>query len=219
MIGWEYIGSHDTAVSPRDKDGIIPHTDLLELLLSYTDCAADKVTVAENIVSGFEQAENCFWAESEGLLKIDGITHDAAALIRLIGRLFNLYINPNLVYVPHVKFDEAFAFLANGAQEENIWAVAVDREDIACVGEHLAQGEAARSGVRVGDAALFAGRHTARRIVLAHYHPDMEYPLISRQDILAVQYMGDTLARLGITLVGHTVIARKGSRFFRYAFD
>ncbi len=219
LIEKECIFSCHNVESTQDKKDDISIKALIGCLLSYTSSAEDSQTVIRSIESRLDCLKDCFQAASGDLLRLDGITNNAAALIKLAGVFFNRCSNPNLIDIPHIRFDEAFEFLARKESEETVWAAFVDSQDIALTAEYLVRGETASIEVQVEKATLFAGRHEARRIVIAHYHPEMELPALSRQDILAVQYAGDTLASFGITFVGHTVIAKNGSRFVRYSFD
>ena len=192
---------------------------LLTSLLAYAGGGTDIRAAADGIASRFDPMTDCFFATGSDLLSVEGMTHGAAALIKLIGHIYTMCMNGNLIVVPNLYFEEVFRMLAQEAKKETIWALSVDEMDFATIAERLAEGEAARAKVDAGDVALFAGRHAARRVVFAHYHPNQKKPGLSKQDILTMQYIGDFLARVGITLIGQTVITNRGSKFFRYAFD
>ncbi len=212
-----HIGKSNTAVpqSLRADSASL----LLMSLLSYVSGGTDIRAVTDGIASRFDPVAECFFAEKNTLLKTDGMTYDAAALIKLIGHIHTLCTNVNLIVVPNLYFEEVFRMLAEEAKEETVWALSLDEMDFAIIAERLAEGEAARAKVDAGDVTLFAGRHAARRVVFAHYHPNQKKPGLSKQDMLAMQYIGDFLETVGITLIGQSVITKRGSKFFRYAFD
>ena len=215
----EYIENLRIAFSSPDTKDALSDTQLLMLLLSYTKSASDIMDVVGCLVTRFGSVRQCFFASKDDLMAIDKITYDAVALIRLIGHIYTMCGKDASFGAARVNCNELFKAIANVSQSETFWAAVVDEMNSVTALECLAQGEAAQVGMNVGAVVLFAGRQKAKRVVLAHFHPSMERPNLSRQDIITMQYIGESLQKLGITLVGQSVITKESSKFFEYAFD
>ena len=215
MTEKEYIERLRDSLGTTEKKSSLTDDELLGLLLSHTDCKDRVRYVVSGLVSHFGTARRCFSAKYHELVAIDGMTRHAAILILLAASTSARSIEKTPIRKCKGDFSRMFLASVNLSNEEELWAAALDDNDMFSVVERLAFGTEIEVGINMSSIISFAGRYKAKRIILAHSHPDIHDTGFSKRDEVAMEYIAKKLKLIGIELVCHVVVSGRQAAFFR----
>ena len=190
-------------------DGFEPH-NMLELLLFYAVPRVDTNETAHRLIARFGSFSEVLDAPYEELLRVPGITENAATLLKLVPQLSRVYLEGRrpvgeALDTPRVLgayFCERFV----GRTRECVFLLCLDSSLGAIACEMLCEGSAIAANLDTKRIVERALRHNAARVVLAHNHPrGLASP--SNEDILVTSRLKKALALLELELVDHIIVA------------
>ncbi len=200
---------------PEEREGMSDE-ELLILLLSFTNVGDDLERVIHGLYADFGSFRRCFLANYTDLMRIDGMTHHAAMLILLTGKIIDISDRDQYVGRKITDFGQLFLSAIKPGREEEFWAAALDENDRLIALEMLAIGGQGSVSVPIGVILRFVTYHSSRRIVVAHSHPDLFEAKESKRDIEAMHFIGGSLDKIGVKLYGQVIVAGKHAKFIPY---
>ena len=183
---------------------------LVELLLFFGIPRRDTNELAHRLVNTYGTLSALFSASYEELIAIEGMTANAATLIRLCGGLTEECQREQFAADRVLNSTEKIAnFLLPrfvGAQTERVMLVCLDNTGRVLGDGVLSEGTVAASEINVRQALQLALRCNATLAVMAHNHPGGT-AAPSREDLDATAAMAKALAVADVKLVDHLIIA------------
>ena len=190
-------------------DKFAPH-NILELLLFFGIPRADTNETAHTLLDRFGSISEVLDAPYEELVKIKGISENAATLIKLIPGLARIYIEDSRAEKPVLKssqkLGEYFIDRFIGRTNEVVFLLCLDSALQAVHCELLTEGTLVSSNINVRKIAECVIRHNVSRVALAHNHPrGLAVP--SNNDIIMTADLRSALSQLQVELVDHIIVA------------
>lgn len=197
------------------KQGLehFPRHRVLELLLFYTMRRSDTNPVAHRLMDRFGSLSGVFDAPIELLQEVEGVGLESATLIKLVPELLRAYLDDKAdvkhmikscedakEYVRHKFLGEEqecvllVCLAANGRMLHSSWISRGTRQSV-----ELSPAVVVRTALRCG----------AVKALLAHNHPDGLCNPSSR-DLRTTSILYDELARVGVELTDHIIVAPGG---------
>ena len=202
--------------------GLDSFTDvqLLETLLFYGIQRKDTNETAHLLLKRFNSLKGVFEASYEDLLEVDGVTENAASLLRFFPMASKKYLELAYTKTKTKSFDSPKKLkqycmqLFLGEKKELVYAIALDC-DLAIVGkEALNTGDPDSVFLSYRRLTEFIHKNNTSRIVLTHNHPNGT-EMVSRSDIEATRETADLLYQISVELVDHIVVGKTGATSMR----
>ena len=216
-------GGHRQRVKERFLNyGLDSFTDvqLLETLLFYGIQRKDTNETAHLLLKRFNSLKGVFEASYEDLLEVDGVTENAASLLRFFPMASKKYLELAYTKTKTKSFDSPKKLkqycmqLFLGEKKELVYAIALDC-DLAIVGkEALNTGDPDSVFLSYRRLTEFIHKNNTSRIVLTHNHPNGT-EMVSRSDIEATRETADLLYQISVELVDHIVVGKTGATSMR----
>lgn len=187
----------------------MPCHKILEMLLFYAIPRKDTNELAHRLIEAFGSFAGVFEASAEDLMKVDGISENAACLIKMImpiARHYEKDLFENRLYLP--LRSQAADFLAKrfiGRMVETVFILCLDNKGkvldchMASEGDEISVAISARTVVE----QVFKTRATA--VIIAHNHP-RGVALPSKQDVMVTRDISNALVNLGIRFLDHIIV-------------
>ena len=194
-------------------EGFAPH-EVLELLLCYARARGDVNPLAHRLLEVFGSLRGVLEAPVDQLCAVEGVGEETATLLSLMVPLFRRYEMSRCEQVQrltHYKdVQEYCRALLTGLRQERFYVISLSAQ-MKVLGRRIV-GEGSLSEVAayprlVVETAL---NHNAYGVILCHNHPGGE-AIPSAGDVDVTRELETVLARLGIALVDHIIIAENGS--------
>lgn len=201
----------------RHGDADMTDTELLCLLLSFTNVSGRLCETVAELERHFGTARGCFHVRYADLMKIEGMTRHGAMLILLTGKLAAMRGKVPPVGRSASEYESMFSMMMRYSRDEELWAAALDDDDGVVAVERLASGEETQVGITVGCVMRFAAYHKARKVIIAHSHPGADSAEASPSDMHSLSYLGRVLDNAGITLLGQVIVSGRKARLFKYS--
>ena len=209
----EHDGHRDRLRSSFLEYGLDPLSDVnaLELLLFYAIPRKDTNPLAHALLDHFGSIQAVFAASEQELCAVPGISHNTAALIRLVPELVRrsrLRAAEDIKYIHNSR--EAGAYLVPryvGVREELVLLLSLDSSKRILRCQELGRGQVNTVNFSVRRLVELAVQNKASSVILAHNHPE-GVALPSREDDLVTQQLYDALRLIGIELYDHIIVAR-----------
>ncbi|HHY51806.1 MAG TPA: RadC family protein [Clostridiales bacterium] len=190
-----------------------PHHKVLELLLFYAIRRGDTNPTAHRLMERFGSLSGVFDAPMELLMEVEGVGLESATLIKLIPAIMRAYLDDKvdaknmLKTCADAKEFVRYKFL--GEEEERVLLVCMASNGKVIQSSWISQGT--RRSVEFSPAAVVraALRCGAVKALLAHNHPDGICNPSSR-DLRTTSILFEELARVGVGLMDHIIIAPDG---------
>jgi len=184
--------------------------NVLELLLTYAIPRKDTNVTAHLLLQRFGNFKNVLEAPFSELLKVDGISENAAVLIFMVKDLFRYYGTMKTKAPPIVHSVEAAGELLLpkfiGLKDEVVYALFLDGKGALLSCKKLFEGSVSSAQVSIRKIVEDAIFQNASAVVLGHNHPGgMAIP--SSDDILATREIKKALEMIDVRLVDHMVFA------------
>ena len=192
-----------------NKKGAADFTDreLLCLLLSFTNVKNSLVSVADALEERFKDVGKCYTASYSELVDVNGMTHHSAIILMLMGRLAALRPGGVPVARGNGEYEEQFLTILRYSMREELWAAALDDDGTVRALERLSHGSDVNVEISVGALMRFAVKSNAKRVIIAHSHPDGAEPCESQTDAYSAKYLAAALNAAGVTLEGQVIVA------------
>ena len=190
--------------------------EAVELLLTYAIPRKDVKPLAKMLLEHFQNISGLLHAPMNELLSVPGVGPRTAALILLMRELMIKSLEQDVREKPVINDRQDLCnFLRmkiGGEKKETLMIFYLD----SC--RHLLEydiclGTVDHTAVYAREIIEHALICHACGIILAHNHPSGNCEP-SAEDLHLTRHLRDTLARLGIELVDHVIVTRKGIRSF-----
>ncbi len=183
---------------------------LVEMLLFFGIPRRDTNELAHRLVDTFGTLSALFDAPFEELMRVPGMTANAATLIRLCDVLMEECQRERFSADRVLDTTEKLAnyILPHfvGAQTERVLLVCMDNSGRVLADGILSEGSVTSSEINIRQALQLALRCNATMAVMAHNHPGGQ-PTPSRADLEATMAMAKALAVADIRLADHLIVA------------
>ncbi len=206
-------GGHRARVRQRyianGIDAFAAH-ELVELLLFYGIPRRDTNPLAHRLINTFGSVSGVINAEYEMLMEVEGMTENAAVLLRLVRDLkrycameerpLGMTMHKTEDYVKYLlpRFEDLSA--------EEVWMLSLDIL-YRVIGVHqIGNGTPMMAEVSARDVVRFALADNAARVVIAHNHPS-GIAIPSQADLDMTAGIARTLDTMGIKLIDHLIFA------------
>lgn len=185
--------------------------NILELLLFYAIPRMDTNEIAHNLINHFGNISKVFDAPYDELIKVKGVTANAATLIKFIPNLTRVYLEnkyqPPDFYNTPKKIGEYFLNKFVGINHEVVYMMCLDSSCSLIQCELLTQGTVTAANISIRKIVEMVVRHNACSVILAHNHPrGLAVP--SNEDIITTISIKNALKQLDIILLDHIIIAQ-----------
>ena len=185
----------------------------LEMLLFYAIPRGDTNPIGHALIERFGSISGVFDADYESLLEVEGIGPNAATLISVVSSLIRAYQDDYCSRQNTIRnITEAKDFMRG-----KFLCKSTEQLIIACIGGNgkvvfsdvIAQGSPETVGISAIEVMRKAIVTRAVSIVLGHNHPSgISNP--SSKDVYATKIIADELARIGVELLDHIIVAPDG---------
>ncbi len=209
-------GGHRDRVRERyisnGSEGFAPH-ELVELLLFYGIPRRDTNPLAHRLIDTFGSVRDVLGADRAMLLRVEGMTPNAATLLNLVGDLrrycaeeerplgMSLLSTTDQVDFLRPRFEDQ--------GEEEVWMLSLDILT-RVIGVHkISHGSPLSADVNTREVLRHALADNAVRVVIAHNHPS-GIAVPSKSDVDTTLRLAITLMGAGVHLLDHLIFARDG---------
>ncbi len=188
----------------------IPHHKLLEMLLYYGVPQKDTNRIAHDLINTFGSFDRVLEADITDILAIKDITHNAAALIKLILPLTAAYIDSKFGEADTLKTREDIG----GFLLQKYFTVSNERCSVICLNnagrllsfDIIAEGDIESVGISIRLIVERALKTGATAVVLAHNHPS-GFAVPSKADVEITATVASALRAVSVRLFDHIIIA------------
>ncbi len=210
---------------PADKDVLVGYSDLqvLELILSYAMPARGTHSAAKNLLAKYESLSAICDAPHSELLKIRGVSENAAIFLRLIPQTLqkilvsksrNGYANDtDLILDNSQKAADFFIPRFIAMSTEAIMVVCLNPKGKIITLKMFDDGNVDSAAVNSRKVMELALLNHASGIMLAHNHPSST-TTPSNEDKVTTHKLWATLNAVGISLIDHIIVC--GKKYFSF---
>lgn len=199
----EQITSSDMA------EKILPEK-LLEMLLFYGIPQKDTVPIVHELIKNFGSLAGVLEADIEDIVKISGITRNAASLIKLMLPLMRAYAlekyNFNEVLKNYTEIGEYLFGKYFAINKECLSLLCLNRLGKVLSFQIIMTGSVDSVGLSVRDVISKAIKSNATSVVIAHNHPG-GIALPSPQDVQITRILKEALDTISVQLLDHVIIS------------
>ncbi len=188
--------------------------ELLCLLLSYTNVKNNLVSVADALEDRFRDISKCYTASYSELMDVEGMTRHGAVILMLMGRLAALRSDSVHAARSGGEYEAQFLTILRYTMREELWAAALDDDGAVRALERLSCGSDMSVEISAGVLMRFAVKSNAKRVIIAHSHPDATEPVESQTDVYSAKYLATALNAAGVTLEGQVIVAGGKARMY-----
>lgn len=184
--------------------------EILELLLFFGIPQKDTNVIAHELMNTFGSFNAVFDAKYTDLVKVKGMTANAAVLITLVPRIMRALGKDSVDAKPLTDIDticDYFVKLYYGVRNEEIKLCCLDNEMKVKYCTTLCEGgiEDVKIDMRKLIETIFSVN--SNYVIIAHNHPNA-FPTPSPADLTTTKLVRDTLELLKITLVDHVIVGK-----------
>lgn len=204
---------HRERVKQRfQKEGLDGFTDIqvLELLLFYCIPRKDTNPIAHLLLEQFGSLSQVLEAPISELVKVDGISENAAVYIHLVRQVGRFYLTDRASKVQVLPTLESCAeYLKTfffGRKLETVFLLCLDAKCKVLCCTKIGEGSVNSTGISIRRIVEQALTSNASAVVLAHNHPG-GVALPSNEDILTTKRVAAALKAVEVHLVDHIVVA------------
>ena len=190
-------------------DSFAPH-EVLELLLFYARARGDVNPLAHRLLETFGSLKGVLEAPVEQLCTVEGVGEETATLISVMVPMFRRYelcLCEEPRKLSHYSDVQAYCrALLTGLRKERFYVICVSAQ-MKVLGQRIVgEGSLAEVAAYPRLVVETALNHNAYGVILCHNHPGGE-ALPSAGDITVTRELESVLARLGIALIEHIIVA------------
>lgn len=203
---------HRERVKQRfQRDGLDGFTDIqvLELLLFYCIPRKDTNPTAHLLLERFGSLSQVLEAPISELVKVDGISENAAVYIQLVRQVGRYYLVDRASKVQILSSLESCAeYLKTfffGRKVETVFMLCLDAKCKVLCCKQISEGSVNSTGISIRKVVEQALAANASVVVLAHNHPGgMAVP--SNEDVLTTRRVAAALKAVEVHLLDHIVV-------------
>lgn len=183
---------------------------IVEMLLFFGIPRKDTNVVAHKLMTAFGTLTRLLEAPYEELIKVEGVTPNAAMLICFCGQLAREYYNDrSIVGTILSSTEETGRFIVPkfmGMKNEAVLLVCMDNRCRVLSSGFISEGDVNSADINTRLIMQEALKHNATALLIAHNHPN-GHALPSKQDIETTSAMIKSLAVADIRLLDHLIVA------------
>ena len=185
----------------------------LEMLLFYAIPRGDTNPIGHELMERFGSLSGVFDADYESLVEVTGVGPKAATLIGVVASLIRAYQDDYCSQHNAIRN----AAEAKDFMRSKFLCKSTEQIVMACIGGNgkvvfsdvIAQGSPETVGISTIEIMRKAIVMRATHVVLGHNHPNgISNP--SSKDVYATRIIADELARVGVELLDHIIVAPDG---------
>lgn len=205
-----------------------PHK-IMEMLLFYSIPRKDTNEIAHNLINRFGgTVSGVLDASVEELVKVDGVSHHTAALIKLMVPIVRCYLTEkNEKKNVYSNLDEVCDFLVQkyiSYTKEMFSVISFSGSGRKLGFDILGEGNVSEVNVSIREVVETAINRKAVSVIIAHNHPD-GVAIPSQGDIAVTRKIQSALSHINIKLLDHIIIGGDDyvslcqSRLYRDIFE
>lgn len=188
----------------------LPDVNALELLLFYALPRQDTNPIAHRLLSEFGSLSGVFDASVDDLMKIGGLTENAAALLKLTTDISRRHLidrnSMGSILTTTAQCGDYLAPYFYGATEEQVYLLCLDAKCKVLACSLLFTGTVNNAVLSIRTVLECALRTKATSVVLAHNHTS-GIAIPSKEDIGITEELYRALDLIGVLLADHVVVA------------
>ncbi|MGI6264816.1 MAG: JAB domain-containing protein [Acutalibacteraceae bacterium] len=186
---------------------------VVEMLLFFGIPRVDTNELAHRLLDAFGSLSGIMDAPYDELIKVKGVTENAAVLICFSKALGTEYARDRqrhaVVLKSAQRMGEYAASFFVGLDHEAVLLVCMDNRFRVLHSGILTHGSVNAAEINTRLILQTALRHNATAIMLAHNHPGGS-PVPSYEDVTTTRYLREALNPVHITLIDHFIVAEEG---------
>ncbi len=190
-------------------DSIETH-EMLEMLLFYSIPRRDTNPIAHNLINRFGSFAGVLEAREEQLMMVNGMTKNAAILIKMILPLYNKYQKEKAESIKLKTASDSGKFLMqyyNDMAEERVTVMCMDSGCRVLGFETVCDGDSSNVVLNMRKLVEKILKYPkTTMVIIAHNHPE-GIALPSREDIESTKELKMLLSSMGLNLVDHLIVA------------
>lgn len=188
----------------------LPDYKILEMLLFYGIPRKDTKALAKTLIDTFGSMSGVLEADVTDLKAVNGMTTNAACLIKLVLPLAKRYRASKTDKVGYLhSFEEIGKFVV-----EQFYTVSTERAILICMDRKgkilgvnkLAEGDFDSAGISLRTIIGHIVKTEATSVVLAHNHPS-GIALPSAEDVCVTRQIMDALKVISVNFIDHVIVA------------
>ena len=192
-------------------DGMAEH-NIIEFLLFFGIPRKDTNEIAHELISRFGSFSRVLEAKREDLMKVKGMTENAACLITMILPLYSKYIDDLTSRQADLTTTKDVVDFLRGLlnkQTEQVYMLCFDTNHSYITCKLIGEGDIDSATFDVRKIASVVLETNASIVLLAHNHPHGIH-LPSKQDVDVTQALYNFLKTLKVSLADHIIISDSG---------
>lgn len=183
--------------------------NVLEMLLFYCIPRKDTNPIAHRLLDHFGTLSDVLNAEPAELMKIEGVSENAALFLTMLPDVFRYYRKDGNQMRIAKTIDECSRYLEDyfiGSTEEVVYLLCLDAKGKILCCREVGRGSINAAGISMRKIIETVLNTKASAVVLAHNHPS-GLALPSGEDVRTTQKVASTLLPLGVTLADHLIFS------------
>lgn len=192
--------------------------EVLELLLTAVIPRRDVKPIAKDMIARWGSFADVISADITELAAFPGLTQNSAAILKVVReaalRLAKAPVSVQPVLSSWIDLLDYCSTAMASLKTEQFRLLFLDRKNMLIRDEIQQQGTVDHAPVYPREVVKRALALNASSVIMVHNHPTGD-PTPSRADIDMTRAVRDGLATVGITLIDHIVIGRKGHASFK----
>ncbi len=186
----------------------MPEHNILEFLLFFGIQRKDTNEIAHELINRFGSLSSVFEAKREDLMKVKGMTENAACLITMILPLYSAYVDDLSSMKEDLVNNDGIVNYLQGKFSKRCEQVYIlcfnsDHSFITC--RLIGEGDIASSTFDSRKLISVVLETNARMVVMAHNHPHGIH-MPSAQDIEVTQTIYNFLKTINVKLIDHLIV-------------
>ena len=196
----------------------LPDYEILELLLASVIPRKDVKPLAKAMIDRWGSFADCLSADMGDLVETKGLSHNSATVLKIVReaaiRLARAPVSENPVLSSWLDLLDYCSAAMASLRTEQFRLLFLDRKNMLISDEIQQQGTVDHTPLYPREVVRRALALHASSIIMVHNHPTGD-PTPSKADIDMTRHVRDALATVGIKLIDHLVIGRKGHSSFK----
>ena len=189
------------------------HHEIIELLLFFGIPMKDTNEIAHQLINSYGSISAVFNAHYEDLIKIKGMTKNAAILLTMLPELFTVYVNDvkDFATLDNINsINDYFVSAFFGVKNEEIKICCLDNDMKIKYCTTVIEGGIEKAKVDMRKLVETVFRANATYVIVAHNHPNGS-PVPSEEDIVVTRAIKNTFDMLNIVLLDHIVVGKNAA--------
>ena len=192
--------------------------ELLELLLTYAIPRKDVKTLAKSLLIRFGSLGGVLGASVDDLVQFNGIKENAAALLKLTGKMNEAILRKDLLNKKSLKtWDEienyCYALLGRETKEF-VYVIPLDSECCVIDAIQMQKGTVNQTSLYIREVVEVLLKYHAVSFLLVHNHPQGN-TRPSAEDIKITQDLQEATAKMNIIMQDHFIVSPSGTNSFQ----